>query len=75
MEAFGSDIQHTLQKETSMKMEVLVRGTVARKVIVEGNSIAECEANALSEWAAVVGGDYSTADAERFFRIDETGNT
>ena len=34
-----------------MKMEVLVRGTVARKVTVEGNSIAECEAKAFCEWA------------------------
>tara|TARA_R100001440_G_scaffold75268_1_gene102039 strand:- start:332 stop:532 length:201 start_codon:yes stop_codon:yes gene_type:complete len=59
-------------EETSMRMEVLVRGTVARKVFVEGNSIAECEANAISEWAAVVGGDYTTAEAEEFFRIDET---
>jgi undecaprenyl pyrophosphate synthase len=53
-----------------MKMEVLVRGTVARKVIVEGNSIAECEAKAFCEWAAAVGGDYTTAEALSGIKID-----
>ncbi len=58
-----------------MKMEILVRGTVARKVIVEGNSIAECEANALCEWAALVGGDYTTAESISGTKIEheETG--
>lgn len=45
-----------------LQMELLVRGNVCRKVTVEGNSVAECEADAISNWAALVGGDYTTAE-------------
>jgi len=44
------------------KMKIVVSGKVTRAVIVEGKSLAECEANAISEWASLLGGDYSTAE-------------
>ena len=45
----------------TMTMKILVTGKVSRQVLVEGNSAAECEANAITEWAALTGGDYTTA--------------
>lgn len=44
------------------KIEVLVRGSVCRRVWGTGNSVAECEADAKSNWACLVGGDYTTAE-------------
>tara|TARA_R100000329_G_scaffold33298_2_gene31069 strand:+ start:523 stop:708 length:186 start_codon:yes stop_codon:yes gene_type:complete len=46
----------------TMTMKILVTGKVSRQVLVEGNSVAECEANAITEWAALTGGDYTTAE-------------
>ena len=44
------------------KVKMVVSGKVTRAVTVEGNSLAECEANAICEWASLVGGDYTTAE-------------
>ena len=44
------------------KMKMVVSGKVTRAVIVEGKTLAECEANAISEWASLLGGDYTTAE-------------
>lgn len=44
------------------KMKMVVIGKVTRAVTVEGKSLAECEANAICEWASLVGGDYTTAE-------------
>tara|TARA_R100000773_G_C4217156_1_gene115688 strand:- start:1783 stop:1962 length:180 start_codon:yes stop_codon:yes gene_type:complete len=44
------------------KMKMVVSGKVTRSVIVEGKSLAECEANAISEWGSLLGGDYTTAE-------------
>ena len=43
------------------KVKMVVSGKVTRAVTVEGNCLAECEANAICEWASLVGGDYTTA--------------
>ena len=42
---------------------VEVQGTVWRNVIVFGDSHAELEANAQSEWARLVGGQVGNAEA------------
>lgn len=44
-----------------MRYEMVVIGYVERRVIGEGNSVAECEENAKSEWASLVGGHIGTA--------------
>ena len=44
-----------------MRYEMVVIGYVERRVTGEGNSLAECEENAKSEWAALVGGHIGTA--------------
>ena len=44
------------------KMKIVVSGKVTRSVIVNGNSLAECEANAISEWASLLGGDSTSAE-------------
>tara|TARA_R100001463_G_scaffold7568_1_gene24175 strand:- start:131 stop:307 length:177 start_codon:yes stop_codon:yes gene_type:complete len=41
---------------------VLVSGTVERRVIVTGETLAEVEANAQSEWASLLGGHVGTAE-------------
>ena len=46
----------------TLEMELLVRGSVCRRVTATGNSVAECEADAISNWASLVGGDYTTAE-------------
>jgi len=38
-------------------------GTVERRVIVSGASLAEAEANAYSEWSALTGGHIGTAES------------
>lgn len=42
---------------------ILVMGTVERRVIVSGASLAEAEANAYSEWSALTGGHIGTAES------------
>ena len=51
---------NTMSKFTA---KVEVYGTVWRSVTVSGNSQAELEANAQSEWARVVGGQVGNAQA------------
>lgn len=41
---------------------MLVMGTVERRVVVSGQSLAEAEANAHSEWSALTGGHIGTAE-------------
>ena len=51
--------------------EMLIMGTVERRVIVSGDSFAEAEANAYSEWAALTGGHISTAESIEAHEIKE----
>ena len=53
------------------KVKMVVSGKVTRAVIVEGNCLAECEANAICEWASLVGGDYTTAEVLNASYIEE----
>lgn len=53
------------------KIKMVVSGKVTRAVIVEGKSLAECEANAICEWASLVGGDYTTAEVSNARYIEE----
>lgn len=46
----------------TFEIDVLVRGSVCRRVKGTGNSVAECEADAISNWSSLVGGDYTTAE-------------
>ena len=49
---------------------VLVMGTVERRVIVTGNSLAEAEANADTEWANQTGGHIGTAECIEAHEIE-----
>ena len=49
---------------------VLVMGTVERRVIVMGNSLAEAEANAYTEWANLTGGHVGTAESVEAHRLE-----
>lgn len=49
---------------------VLVMGTVERRVIVTGNSLAEAEANADTEWANLTGGHVGTAECIEAHEIE-----
>ena len=53
------------------KYEMLIMGTVERRVTVSGNSFAEAEANAYSEWAALTGGHIGTAESIEAHEIEE----
>ena len=53
------------------KVKMVVSGKVTRAVIVEGKSLAECEANATCEWASLLGGDYTTAEILKASYIEE----
>ena len=53
------------------KMKMVVIGKVTRAVIVEGKTLAECEANAICEWASLIGGDYTTAEILNASYIEE----
>ena len=53
------------------KYEMLIMGTVERRVIVSGNSFAEAEANAYSEWAALTGGHIGTAESIAAHKIKD----
>jgi len=50
---------------------ILVMGTVERRVIVSGGSLAEAEANAYSEWTNLTGGHISTAECIEAWEIDQ----
>ena len=55
-----------IYKEINMdtkQYSILVMGTVERRVIVSGASLAEAEANAYSEWSALTGGHIGTAES------------
>ena len=49
---------------------VLVIGTVERRGIVTGNSLAEAEANADTEWANLTGGHIGTAECVEAHEIE-----
>ena len=51
--------------------EMLIMGTVERRVIVSGDSFAQAEANAYSEWAALTGGHIGTAESIEAHKIKE----
>jgi presenilin-like A22 family membrane protease len=53
------------------KYEISIMGTVERRVIVSGNSFAEAEANAFTEWAALTGGYIGTAESIEAHKIEE----
>lgn len=53
------------------KMKVYVVGEVGRQVIVEGETIEDCELYAKIEWAALTGGDVATSKAKLFVVIEE----
>lgn len=53
------------------KMKVYVVGEVGRQVIVEGETMGECELNAKKEWAALTGGDVATSKAKLCVVIEE----
>ncbi len=49
---------------------ILVMGTVERRVIVSGKSLAEAEANADTEWANLTGGHVGTAECIEAHEIE-----
>ncbi len=53
---------------------LLVMGTVERRVIVSGKSLAEAEANAYAEWANLTGGHIGTAECVEAHEIEENDN-
>ena len=53
---------------------ILVMGTVERRVTVTGNSLAEAEANAYSEWARLTGGHVGTAECIEAHELEEYDN-
>lgn len=50
---------------------VLVMGTVERRVIVTGNSLAEAEANAYTEWTNLTGGHIGTAECVEAHELEK----
>ena len=50
---------------------ILVMGTVERRVVVSGQSLAEAEANACSGWSALTGGHVGTAECIEAHEIEE----
>lgn len=56
------------------KYSVVVSGTVSSAVVVSGNSPAEIEANAQSEWAYKTGGHIGTAECLFAYEIEEVEN-
>ncbi len=48
---------------------ILVMGTVERRVIVSGESLAEAEANAYSEWSNLTGGHIGTAESVEAYEV------
>jgi len=59
---------------TDKKYSILVMGTVERRVIVSGKSLAEAEANAYSEWSALTGGHIGTAECIEAHEIEGDQN-
>ena len=53
---------------------ILVMGTVERRVIVSGGSLAEAEANAYSEWTNLTGGHIGTAECIEAHELEEYEN-
>ena len=53
---------------------MLVMGTVERRVIVSGGSLAEAEANAYSEWTNLTGGHIGTAECIEAHELEEYDN-
>ena len=49
---------------------ILVIGSVERRVIVSGESLAEAEANAYSEWANLTGGHVGSAESVEAHRLE-----
>ena len=56
---------------TDKTYSILVMGTVERRVVVSGQSLAEAEANAYSEWSALTGGHVGTAECIDAREIEE----
>jgi len=54
--------------------EILVMGTVERRVIVSGGSLAEAEASAYSEWSNLTGGYIKTAECIEAHEIEGHNN-
>ena len=50
---------------------VLVIGSVERRVIVSGGSLAEAEAYAYSEWTNLTGGHIGTAECIEAHELEE----
>jgi hypothetical protein len=50
---------------------ILVMGTVERRVIVSGESLAEAEANAYSEWSNLTGGHIGTAESVEAYEVEQ----
>jgi len=53
-----------------MEYEILVIGSVERRVKVSGNSLAEAEANAYSEWSRLTGGHIGTAESVEAIEVE-----
>ena len=56
--------------EVKKTYSILVMGTVERRVIVSGKSLAEAEANADTEWANLTGGHIGTAECIEAHEIE-----
>ena len=54
----------------TMEYEILVIGSVERRVKVKGNSLAEAEANAYSEWSRLTGGHIGTAESVEAIEVE-----
>ncbi len=50
---------------------ILVMGTVERRVFVSGESLAEAEANAYSEWSNLTGGHVGTAESVEAHEVEQ----
>ena len=59
---------------TDKKYSILVMGSVERRVVVSGQSMAEAEANAYSEWSALTGGHVGTAECIEAHEIEGDQN-
>jgi len=53
-----------------MEYEILVIGLVERRVKVSGNSLAEAEVNAYSEWSRLTGGYIGTAESVEAIEVE-----
>jgi hypothetical protein len=53
---------------------ILVIGSVERRVIVSGGSLAEAEANAYSEWTNLTGGHIGTAECIEAHELEDYDN-